>query len=31
LAILRAWGQKTKNETVSRDLVMCEVPCLPEL
>jgi hypothetical protein len=30
-AILRAWGRKTKSETMSRDLVMCEVPCLREL
>jgi hypothetical protein len=29
--ILRAWGRKTKNETASRDLVMCEVPCPRDL
>ena len=27
--ILRGWDRKAR--TVSRDLVMCEVPCLPEL
>ena len=30
-AIIRAWGLKAKNETASRDLIMCEVPCLREL
>jgi hypothetical protein len=30
-AILRAWGLRATNETASRDLVMCEVPCLREL
>jgi hypothetical protein len=27
--ILRGWGRKAR--AVSRNLVMCEVPCLPEL